>query len=70
MSLTATLSSEFQIAIPKTVREERRWRAGQEFIFVPKGEGVLLIPAPELKQLAGIARGADKSGYRDREDRY
>jgi len=70
MSLTATLSSEFHIAIPKAVREERQWRAGQEFVFVPKGEGVLLIPVLELKHLAGIARGADKSGYRDREDRY
>jgi hypothetical protein len=25
---------------------------------------------PELEQLAGIAKGARKDGYRDRKDRY
>ncbi|MCL1961914.1 MAG: AbrB/MazE/SpoVT family DNA-binding domain-containing protein [Desulfovibrionaceae bacterium] len=70
MSATATLSSKFQVSIPKAVREEQRWQAGQEFVFIPKGTGVLLIPVPELEQLAGIAKGARKDGYRDREDRY
>jgi len=70
MTATATLSSKFQISIPKAVREEQHWQAGQEFAFIPKGKGVLVVPVPELEQLAGIAKGADKSGYRDRKDRY
>jgi len=70
MAATATLSSKFQISIPKAVREEQRWRVGQEFVFIPKGKGVLMMPVPDLGQLAGIARGARKEGYRDREDRY
>lgn len=69
MAATATLSSKFQISIPKSVREEQRWEAGQEFVFVVKGKGVLLIPAPELQQLAGIAKGTNKRGYSDRKDR-
>ncbi len=69
MSNTATLSSKFQISIPKTVRDELRWEAGQEFVFVPKEKGVLLMPVPTLNDLAGIARGARTSGYRDRKDR-
>ena len=44
--------------------------AGQEFVFIPKGMGVLVMPVPEFKQLAGIAKGARKDGYRDRKDRY
>ena len=67
---TATLSSKFQISIPKAVREKQRWQAGQEFVFIPKGKGVLVLPVPELNQLAGIAKGARKDGYREREDRY
>lgn len=70
MAATATLSSKFQISIPKAVREEQHWKAGQEFVFVPKGTGVLLMPVPELAQLAGIAEGASKEDYRDRSDRY
>jgi AbrB family looped-hinge helix DNA binding protein len=70
MAATATLSAKFQISIPKAVREEQRWKAGQEFVFVPKGKGVLVMPVPELDQLAGIAKGARTTGYRDRKDRY
>lgn len=70
MSASATLSSKFQISIPKSVREEQHWEAGQEFVFIPKGKGVLVMPVPKLEELAGIARGANKENYRDREDRY
>lgn len=70
MNPTATLSSKFQISIPKAVRDEQRWKAGQEFVFIPKGTGVLMIPAPELDELEGIAEGANPDGYRDRDDRY
>jgi len=70
MVATATLSSKFQISIPKAVREELHWHAGQEFVFIPKGKGVLLMPVPALEQLAGVAKGARKDDYRDRKDRY
>ncbi|WHZ20119.1 MAG: transcriptional regulator, AbrB family [Rhodanobacteraceae bacterium] len=69
MTTTATLSSKFQISIPKAVREEQHWKAGQEFVFIPKGKGVLVMPVPEWKQLAGLAKGAKTGGYRDRSDR-
>lgn len=70
MNSTATLSAKFQISIPKAVREQQQWAAGQEFVFIPKAVGVLILPVPEFGQLAGIAEGADKSGYRDRDDRF
>ena len=70
MSDTATLSSKFQISIPKAVRTAHNWKAGQEFAFLPKGSGVLLVPVPERHELAGLAKGADPSDYRDRNDRF
>jgi len=70
VTATATLSSKFQISIPKSVREEQRWQAGQEFVFIPKGRGVLVMPVPQLAELAGIAKGARTDGYRDRDDRF
>lgn len=69
MAATATLSSKFQISIPKAVRAAHDWEAGQEFAFIPKGAGVLLVPVPSREELKGIARGANPEGYRDREDR-
>ncbi len=69
MADTATLSSKFQISIPKPVRDSQGWRAGQEFVFIPKGKGVLVMPVPEFDELRGIAKGADTTGHRDRKDR-
>ena len=66
MAASATLSTKYQISIPKAVREQQRWKAGQEFVFIPKGKGVLVMPVPELKELAGIAKGASPDGYQDR----
>jgi AbrB family looped-hinge helix DNA binding protein len=69
MSDITTLSSKFQISIPKAVRAERRWKAGQKFAFVPKGSGLLLVPVPEMRDLKGLARGARPEDFRDRSDR-
>jgi AbrB family looped-hinge helix DNA binding protein len=70
MAPTATLSSKYQISVPKAIRDDLHWEAGQEFVFIPKGKGVLLMPVPDLKQLAGLARGANTENYRDRQDRF
>lgn len=70
MQAVTTLSSKFQISIPKAVRDEQNWRAGQEFVFIPKGKGVLLMPVSDFESLAGIARAADTSNVRDRSDRF
>ena len=70
MSNTATLSSKFKISIPKELRETMHWSAGQEFVFLPKGDGLLVMPVPELNQLRGIAKCANVDKYRDRKDRF
>lgn len=69
MSARAKLSAKFQISVPKSVRTAQAWQAGQEFVFIPKGAGVLVIPAPEFEDLRGLARGAGRENYRDRKDR-
>ena len=69
MSNTTTLSAKFQISLPKSVRNAKRWKAGQQFVFLPKGTGVLLVPVPQRAELAGLAKGASPSEYRDRKDR-
>jgi AbrB family looped-hinge helix DNA binding protein len=49
MSDITTLSAKYQISIPKAVRNAQNWKAGQEFTFIPKGGGVLLMPVPKPK---------------------
>lgn len=69
MAETATLSSKFQISIPKAIRAARRWEAGLTFAFIPKGAGVLLVPVPKRETLKGLAKGASPEDHRDRADR-
>ena len=67
---TARLSSKGQISIPKAVRDGAGWKTGQEFAFIPKDGGWLLVRVPTLDEIRGLAKGADTSNYRDRNDRY
>ena len=69
MPETATLSSKFQISIPKAIRATQHWEAGLTFAFIPKGSGVLLAPIPKRETLKGLAKGAKPANYRDRSDR-
>ena len=70
MSAIATVSSKFQISIPKEVRDHLGLRPGEKVAFIAKPEGFLIIPAPKREDLAGMARGANIEGYRDRNDRF
>lgn len=68
---SVTLSSKYQISIPKEVRERQGWKPGQKFAFIPRGGGGYeLVPVPKLEDIRGLAKGADTSDYRDRYDRY
>lgn len=55
--------------ISKAIRAAQHWEADLTFAFIHKGTGVLLIPVPGREVLAGIAKGASPSDYRDRSDR-
>jgi AbrB family looped-hinge helix DNA binding protein len=70
MSAIATVSSKFQISIPKEVREQMALRPGEKVAFIAKPEGFLIVPVPKREDLAGMARGANIEGYRDRNDRF
>ena len=70
MAETATLSTKFQISIPKAIRSAQAWEAGLTFAFIPKGTGVLLVPVPKRDALKGLARGANGADYRERQDRF
>jgi AbrB family looped-hinge helix DNA binding protein len=66
----ATLSEKFQISIPKAIRDQLKLRAGQQFVFVTKGDSITLVPKRTAAELRGLLRGADTSNVRDRKDRF
>lgn len=44
MPVTTTLSTKGQVILPKSVRTQRKWKAGQRFEVEDTPEGVLLRP--------------------------
>lgn len=67
--ISATLSSKFQIVIPKALREQLHLKAGQQFVFVAKGNVINLVPKQDMKQVRGLLKGASTESVRDRQDR-
>jgi AbrB family looped-hinge helix DNA binding protein len=66
---SVTLSSKFQLSIPKAIREQMHLKAGQRFAIIPKGDTIVLAPIRPLEKMRGVLKGADPSDYRDRTDR-
>jgi bifunctional DNA-binding transcriptional regulator/antitoxin component of YhaV-PrlF toxin-antitoxin module len=66
---TATLSSKFQLSLPKALRVAMQLQPGQQFELIPMGSVIQMVPKTSIKALRGIARGANTAQYRDRSDR-
>jgi AbrB family looped-hinge helix DNA binding protein len=67
---TATLSSKFQLSLPKALRESMQLKAGQQFELIPMGAIIQLVPKTTINALRGIARGANPEQHRDTMDRF
>jgi len=66
---TITISSKFQIVIPKDVREKLRLFPRQRLQVVEKGGVITLVPEVPLKSLKGVLKGMSKANIREKKDR-
>lgn len=69
MAIT-TVSSKYQIVIPKEVRERMKLKPGQKLGILMKGRHAVLVPVRPIEELEGIAAGASMDRYREEEERY
>jgi len=65
-----TLSSKYQLVIPKAIRDELGLYAGQKFAVMAKGSVIELIPLRSIVESRGLLKGANPEGYRERGDHY
>ena len=65
----ATLTEKFQIGIPKAFRDGLGLKAGQQFVFVAKGDAIIMIPRREISEVRGLLKGANPENVRDRTER-
>ena len=68
--MEVTISSKYQVALPRALRERLKLEPQQKLTVLEKDGMIILMPQVKLEDLRGIARGAHVSDYRDKKDRY
>jgi AbrB family looped-hinge helix DNA binding protein len=63
---TTTISSKFQVVIPKEVREKLRLSPQQRLQVVEKGGVITLVPEVPLKSLKGALKGMSTTDIREK----
>lgn len=64
-----TVSSKYQVVIPKAVRERTRIKPGDKLTVIVRGRVMSLVPRVEPGSLFGMFPGLDPTELRDEEDR-
>lgn len=69
---TVTVSSKFQVVIPRSVRQEHRIRPGDKLAVVVKHGVVHLVPVRPFEHSKGMFKGAKATArdVRDHSDRF
>jgi AbrB family looped-hinge helix DNA binding protein len=64
-----TVSSKYQIVIPRSVRERVRIRPGQRLQVISFDDRIELIPLRPMREMRGFLRGLDARFERDEDER-
>jgi len=65
---TVTISSKYQLVLPKDVRESLELKPGQKLRVFTSGDRLELVPVKVLRSMRGFLKGIDTTVPRD-EDR-
>jgi AbrB family looped-hinge helix DNA binding protein len=60
-----TISSKYQVVIPKDVRKSLKLRPGQRMVAIVKDGIIHLIPQREISEMRGFLKGMDVKGARE-----
>ena len=64
-----TLSSKYQLVVPRGPRERLGLRPGVKLRVIDKGGILFLIPDRPTRKYRGVARGARPKGLREKKER-
>jgi AbrB family looped-hinge helix DNA binding protein len=68
MESLTTISSKFQIVIPRDVRKQFNLKPGQKIMFIPYQKSIRLVIVPSIKDALGIFKGMNTDNLREEED--
>ena len=65
---TVTISSKYQVVIPRAARKQLRIKPGQKMQVIVYDNRVVLIPIRPIEEAQGIFKGIDTDNLREEED--
>jgi AbrB family looped-hinge helix DNA binding protein len=66
---TVTLSTKYQLVIPRRIRERMGLVPGTKLTVLEKGGVVYLVPERPIRSRRGLVRGTSPRGLREKKDR-
>ena len=68
MSALTTISSKYQIVIPRDMRKQFNLKPGQKLMFIPYQKSMRLVIVPSIKEARGILKGMNTENIREEVD--
>ena len=65
----ATISSKYQVVIPRQVREQFGLKPGLKLVFIPYKKTLRVVVVPSIEEAEGFLKGMDTEIEREEEDR-
>ena len=68
MTRPVTISSKYQVVIPREVREQFDLKPGRKIIFVPENGTLRVVVVPTIAQARGMLKGMNTDNIREEVD--
>ncbi len=68
MKTLTTISTKYQIVIPREVREQFNLKPGQKVMFIPYKNTIRLVIVPPIEKALGIFKGINTDNIREEVD--
>jgi AbrB family looped-hinge helix DNA binding protein len=66
---TTTISTKYQVVIPRKIRSQFNLKPGQKVVFIPYKNSLRMVIVPPIEEGYGFLEGIDTSIVRDEEER-
>lgn len=63
-----TISSKYQVVIPREIRERFKLKAGQKIMFLPYHLTLRVVIVPSIEKARGLLKGLDTEVGREETD--
>ena len=68
MSALSTISSKYQVVIPKEIREKFNLKPGQRIMFIPYNGILRVVIVPTIEEARGMLKGMNTDDIREEVD--